>query len=524
VQDTAYKAVLIHTFFAGVFPMFALAWIALGRWPLTLFRGGKSLGPLTKKFAWLKLPELHITQDTIRWVFFGRRIWLTLGFIFHGILIVFMNIGMFAPIMLMTYAGFVRGDEWVRMFRWVRKHARGPLRRKEPGVDRWLIDAQDPEKVPVKGRSIPDVVVLAFGLAGAWLIYKKVEKAEWVGDYTYYWLAAIVAVSLVFRFWPPKPSSLTGSRKPALAYTAVGRSLALFAVVWHSSAVALHLFPSYPIFSKWRSPARAVHGSWLRGVGATQGWRMFAPNPPRSNTFMKTVVVLDNGDRWDLRNNAYHYGKRGSTISRPSPWIWNDRMRKMQRRMVGKGKWYLRYWADFQCREWLLEHGEMPKEIDIRKYVNRIPGPKVTSYWVPKKFKGRTDRGSGATVGEPYDPRKLKTREHAVQTHKCKEKDLPLRMKERYGLPITGEDEEAAKREEQKRARKFTSRKSSWERRKDWGRWFSDDAKKSKAKTAAAKARKGSASSYFKKMREDSSAEDDDKAAGDDGGVNEDED
>lgn len=518
VQDTAYKAVLIHVFFAGVFPLYALAWIALGRWPLTLFRGGKSLGPLTKKFAWLKIPELHITQETLRAWIFGRRIWLTLGVIFHGTLIVFMNIGMFAPIMLMTYAGFVRGDEWVRLFRWLRKHARGPLRRKAPGVDWWLADAQAPEHVPVKGRSVPDVLVLAFGLAGAWLIYQKVEKVEWVETATYWWLAAIVAIALVFRFLPPKPSTLTGNRRPALAYTALGRALALFAVVWHSSAVALHLFPSYPIFSKWRSPARAVHSSWLRGTGTSQGWQMFAPNPPRSNTFMKTVVVLENGDRWDLRNNAYHYGERGSTPSRPSPWIFNDRMRKMQRRMVGKGKWYLRYWADFHCREWMLEHGEMPKEIDVRKYVNRIPGPKVTSYWVPDQFKGRQDRSSGATVGEPYDPRLLKTREHPVQTHKCKEKDLPVFMKERYGLPISGEERAKAEREEAQRVRKFSTRKSSWDRRKDWGRWFAEDAQP-KSKAAAARARTGNAASYFERLQGE-----DEQAAGDDGGVNEEED
>ena len=219
-------------------------------------------------------------------------------------------------------------------------------------------------------------------------------------------------------------------------------------------------------------------------------------------------------------NNAYHYGERGSTASRPSPWIFNDRMRKMQRRMVGKGKWYLRYWADFYCREWMLEHGEMPKEIDVRKYVNRIPGPKVTSFWVPDQFKGRKDRASGATVGEPYDPRLLKTTEHPVQTHKCKEKDLPVYMKERYGLPISGEERAKAEREEEQRVRKFSTRKSSWDRRKDWGRWFAEDAQ---AKAGAAKARTGTAAGYFQRMH-DESPPDDDQAVGDEGVGDEEED
>jgi len=526
VQDTTHKVMMIHLFFAGVFPLFALAWVALGRWPLTLFRGGRSLGPITKRVAWLKLPQVRITQETIRWMFFGRRIWLTIGFIFHGTLILFMNIGMFAPIMLMAYAAFVRGDEWVAVFRWVRRHAFGPMRRRGPGVDRWLGDAQDPQTVPVRGRSVPDVVVLALGLVGGWLIWKQVEKVEWVETATYWWLASIVAISVVFRLWPPKTSSLTGRRNPPLAYTSLGRSLALFAVVWHASAVALHLFPSYPIFSKWRTPARKIHGSWLRGTGTSQGWRMFSPNPPRSNTFMKTVVVLENGDRWDLRNNAYHYGEEGSSPSRPNPWIFNDRMRKMQRRMVGKSKWYLRYWSDYHCREWFLEHGEVPEEIDIRKYWNRIPGPKVTSYWVPDEFKGRTDKGSGAIVGEPYDPRKLDTRERDVQTHQCKEKELPLYMKERYGLPITGEDRAKAERDEQQRTRKFKSRQSTWDRRKDWGRWFADenDGRRAKGKPAV-KTPVSGAAAYFNRLRDDDPDDepDDEKGVGDDGGVDEDE-
>ncbi len=524
VQDTSHKIFLIHVFFAGIIPAFTIAWVVLGRWPLRLFAGGRSLGPVTRKFGWLRLPEVRITQDTLRWLFVGRRMWLTVGAIFHGTLIGFMNIGMFAPIMLLTYAGFVRGDEWVRLFRWVRSV--GPLRRRLPArVDAWLIDAQAPETVPVRGRPVHDVLVLALGLVGAWLIYKRVEKVEWIATGTYWWLASIVAVAVAFRLWRARPGTLTAERRPALAYTAVGRSLALFAVVWHASAVAVHLFPSYPIFSKWRSAARTLHSSWLRGTGATQSWRMFSPNPPRSNTFMKTVVVLDNGDRWDLRNNSYHYGERGSTPSRPNPWIVNDRMRKMQRRMVGKGKWYLRYWADYHCREWMLEHGEFPAEIEIRKYVNRIPGPKVTSFWVPKKFKGRKDRASGARVGEPYDPRKLKTREIDVQTHKCKDKELPLRMKERYDLPVSGEDEAKAERDEEQRLRKFKSRRDTWDRRKDWGRWFSEEANAKGRSHHRSSPKVGrDAAKAMGALRGRDAAPEDDQNGGDGDGVDEDKD
>jgi hypothetical protein len=51
-----------------------------------------------------------------RW-FLGRRVWLTLGLMFHGNLQVLMNIGMFAPIMMSTYLFCLQGDEPGRILR-----------------------------------------------------------------------------------------------------------------------------------------------------------------------------------------------------------------------------------------------------------------------------------------------------------------------------------------------------------------------------------------------------------------------
>lgn len=189
---------------------------------------------------------------------------------------------------------------------------------------------------------------------------------------------------------------------------------------------------------------------------------MFAPNPPRSNTFMKTVVVDKDGERWNLANNAYDY--------RPNPWIINDRMRKMQRRMVGKGKWYLRYWASYHCRDWAIRTGEVPEEIEIWSITTRIPSPDAVNIWQPKRFKGRTD-ASGATTGEPYDPRELRVKEKLVQTHPCgKDGELPLYMKERYGFEITDDDRAAADKAREKAERQYSGRRNTWDGRNDWGR------------------------------------------------------
>jgi hypothetical protein len=224
------------------------------------------------------------------------------------------------------------------------------------------------------------------------------------------------------------------------------------------------LFPSFSVFNAWRGPARALFGSWLMGTGTSQSWEMFAPNPPRSNTFMKSVVVEHDGTRWDLRNNSFEY--------RPNPWIINDRMRKMHRRMIGKGKWYLRYWVDYHCRDWALRTGEVPKEIEIWSLNTRIPTPEFVSIWQPAKSKGKRDANTGAISGRPYHPRRLRVKEELVQTHACgKGGQLPLYMKERYGWEIGEDDRERAAAEEQRLARQYANRRQTWENRTDWGRW-----------------------------------------------------
>jgi hypothetical protein len=464
-QDPAGPLRKLHITFGVVVPLAVALWFVLGRWPIRLMRGGRSLGPLTRRFPWARLPEITIEQQSLRRWFLGRRIWLTLGFLFHGFLIGFMNIGMFPFIMLMQYAAFLTGDEYARMFgrlsAWVRRRSR--LARLAP-PERAFLPAQAPTSVVPRGRRFPDLLVLLLGLVGAYLVYAKVTKAPWIGTATYWWLGTILLTAVALRFLRPRAIDVAAARAegPALAYTPIGRALALFAFCWHTAAVGLLLFPQFAVFNGWRAPAKALFGTWLSGSGTTQSWEMFAPNPPRSNQFMKTVVVEDDGDRWNLANNAFDY--------RPNPWIINDRMRKMHRRMVGKGKWYLRYWVNYHCREWALRTGEMPKEIEIWSITTRIPSPEAVNYWQPKKFKGRRDP-SGAITGEPYDPRKLTVKESHVQTHPCgKDARFPVTMLERYGLPITDEDREFEAKEAERIQRQFANRRSTWDNRSDWGR------------------------------------------------------
>jgi len=101
---------------------------------------------------------------------------------------------------------------------------------------------------------------------------------------------------------------------------------------------------------------------------------MFSPNPPRHNVFLKVVVVDADGRAHDMETDMYAPDRK------PVPWILNDRIFKMNRRMSGgesgKGDWYQKWYGRYHCREWAREHGGVPpKKVQLSKVTYRIPGP-----------------------------------------------------------------------------------------------------------------------------------------------------
>lgn len=426
----------IHIVFAVVVPLLVALWFICKRWPLRI-------GPVQIK-RW-RFPSVCINAAWLRKWFLGRRIWLSLGLMFHGTLILFMNIGMFPFIMLMTYVAWFKGEEIAKAFAWIfaKIHRRQRLRRVLPNLDELFHPAQNPSSVPLRGRRIPDLVVLLLGICGMLLVVLKIYKSDNIKIYTSLWILSILITAMICRFQAKKNAhdqqAISEEARPALAYGTVGRTFALAFTLWHGSAIIMTLFPDYPMFAKWRGQARGLFTTWTSVTKTSQRWNMFAPNPPRSNNFMKTIVVEADGTRWDLQNNAFSY--------RPFPWIWNDRMRKMQRRMVDKGKWYLKYWANFHCREWMLHSEAMPERIEIYKLTTQIPSPEQVH------SKGW------------YNPSKLKVKETLVEKHDCPA-DMPVFMKRRYGLKISEEDLEQEANEAQTVHEYYQSRKETWLKRK----------------------------------------------------------
>lgn len=164
--------------------------------------------------------------------------------------------------------------------------------------------------------------------------------------------------------------------------------------------------------------------TYMQATGNTQSWAMFAPNPHRSNSFMKVMVKDQDGDVWDMAHDIY--GRRRY------PYLFYDRMGKINRRIIEQ-KGYRRHYAAWVCREWERTHdGEPPVEIQFVKMWTRVPRPEKL-----------IAEAGGNPFKMGYDPLELKLfqrEEDAIRCRTTRNAQLPNVLRERYGLPLL-EDE-----------------------------------------------------------------------------------
>ncbi len=199
--------------------------------------------------------------------------------------------------------------------------------------------------------------------------------------------------------------------REAPAYGVPARVGLVGLLAWHVTAVVVWLVPEHERVAEIRKEARALVRPWLELTRTTQGWGMFAPNPPRQNVFMQVLVVDDDGTTWDMRSDVYAEERK------PIPFVWNDRMRKMNRRIIGGesggGDWYRKWYARWQCRAWALEHdGRVPREVQLVRLSYAIPSPEATrdrGWYRPldrlrshgKSELVHTERCATAVLGQP---------------------------------------------------------------------------------------------------------------------------
>ena len=223
-----------------------------------------------------------------------------------------------------------------------------------------------------------------------------------------------------------------------MAYPRVWALLLAVFLTYHLIALFHHLFPRTGLahrFSRtldrytWMEP-------YIRRATHTQGWKMFAPNPIRLNEFARVYLEDIDGGVWDLKHDIY--GRR------PYPYLFYDRMGKLNRRLMGKHRRWQTVYAAWVCREAertaLLGEQTPPKRVHFVKLWNRIPPPQ-------RAF---------STGG--YDPMRLRIRRVLTGVYDCTtipDGRLRNRQRTRAGLPVVDD-----------RAFEITPSRTWWERQK----------------------------------------------------------
>ncbi len=399
-------------------------WWRLGTRP---FRVGRIAGrPLARTYvldrAWFS-----------RW-FLGRRIWIFLALVFQSHVFVMMNIGHFQTGMISACIPFFTGHEVAAVLRML---GRGLARLGVPWIPRDVVEgkpplpAEDPA-APHHHRDAAELPVWSMVVTLGIVVLGVVVRAVWAPSWWWgwIWVAALVFVVVVgvHRWRLDGKTSLSiddphkGAPRTPWAYGPLGRLLVGGLVIWHLTAVATWLLPNKDCVSTFRGPARQVFAAWLQTTQTAQSWGMFAPNPPRSNVFLKVLVTDQSGEVWDMRTDVYAEERK------PIPWIWNDRMRKMNRRIIGgesgNTQWYRKWYARWHCREWARTHqGEAPRKVELVKVWYKIPSPEQVrkhGWYSPEDLLAR----SGAEKVE-----------HVEHCKNAIMGQLPDFVRERYGLP-----------------------------------------------------------------------------------------
>ncbi|MFO0635249.1 MAG: hypothetical protein U0168_20570 [Nannocystaceae bacterium] len=380
-------------------------WWRLGNKP---FRVGSMFGR--------KLARTYVL-DT-RWFatwFLGRRVWLFLAIVFQTHVFFMMNVGHFQTGMLSACIPYLTGLEVALVLRGLgrRLHKLGVPMPADVLAGEPPLPAED-ERLPHLARDTATLPAgTMFAALGLVLLGVILRVTTEFGGWWWTWVIAAGLVILVGVREGRRAAASgerTGSDAPPWCYGPLGRVLVGGLLVWHVVGVAVWLLPEKDCLKSFREPARTVWAKWLTVTQTDQSWGMFAPNPPRSNVFLKVLITDKDGEVYDMRSDVY------ASERKPIPWIFNDRMRKMNRRIIGgesgPTEWYRKWYARYHCRQWALEHeGVPPVKVELVRMTYKIPSPeqvRKNGWYSPEDLLARegtetieyTERCAGAVMGQ----------------------------------------------------------------------------------------------------------------------------
>jgi hypothetical protein len=202
------------------------------------------------------------------------------------------------------------------------------------------------------------------------------------------------------------------------AYSTGGILLVSVFVLYHLCVLLVANGPGQDLAKPFHSTflEKTQGQAYFRGTGNSQSWAMFAPNPDRTNNFIKVFVVDQRGDRWDFNQDIWGQNRY--------PYVWYDRRGKVNRNIDGK-KHYQRIYGAWVCREWERTNaGEAPKYVRFVKHWTQVPEPDEV-----------IANGGWDQWAAPHKEFEQET----VRCDKAVHGTLPNVLRARYGLPLIDE-------------------------------------------------------------------------------------
>jgi hypothetical protein len=202
--------------------------------------------------------------------------------------------------------------------------------------------------------------------------------------------------------------------------------------LWGILVVSVFVLYHASVLLVWNMPgkglARSFHSSFLEQVkgkqyfGGTrnnQSWAMFAPNPNRTNNFVRVYVEDLEGGLWDFEQDIWELNRY--------PYLWYSRMGKINRRIDSK-KQLQRMYGAWVCREWERQHdGQPAKAVVFVRRVTRVPHSREVIE------NGGWDQWQAPSEQTEQETINCKTTLHG---------QLPNELRIRYGLEPRSEEEE----------------------------------------------------------------------------------
>jgi hypothetical protein len=156
--------------------------------------------------------------------------------------------------------------------------------------------------------------------------------------------------------------------------------------------------------------------AYFRGTRNDQSWAMFAPNPDRTNNFVKVFVIDQRGDIWDFGQDIWGLDRY--------PYLFYDRRGKVNRNIDGK-KHSQRIYGAWVCREWERQHaGEAARKVRFIKRWTDVPEPEQVF-----------EQGGWDAWAAPFKIFEQET----IVCNAAEQGTLPNELRARFELPLIDE-------------------------------------------------------------------------------------